>query len=296
MAEPLVDIVIPVYNRDDLFLECLNLVINQTYGNRHIYVVEDGSNLAGKYISSFNENEALDDANDRNLQKRISYVRLNENHGVSYCRNLGASLGKGKYVAFLDSDDLWEPLKISRQVEYLEKHSEFNWIHTNETWQKNGVVIKQKKEHTKQGGQFMKRQFERCLISPSSVMFKRDFFESQGWFLPHFRVAEDYELWLRLNLKNPIAYLNEPLTIKRAGDWDQLSRTPEIDKYRVLALHRLYRLYKNDNDFKGLFSDWKIELIKKIQILIKGAEKYGHVQKLAKYKRWLKAAGHLSGI
>ncbi|MDH4262688.1 MAG: glycosyltransferase family 2 protein [Spirochaetia bacterium] len=280
--EPLVDVVIPVYNRDNLLLECIHSVINQTYEHLSIYVIEDGSDVVAKYFSSLN-NPAF-----AKSSKSISYIRLNTNHGVSYCRNLGASIGKGQYIAFLDSDDQWDKFKISRQLEYLENNPGYKWIHTNEIWQRNGVIINQKKEHKKEGGQFMKRLFQRCLISPSSVMFSRSFFESCGGFLHHFPVAEDYELWLRLNLKNPVAFVDEPLTIKRAGNWSQLSKTPEIDKWRVLAMHRLYRMYKNDQDFIDLFEFWKIDVIKKTQILIKGAEKYGHLQKLQKYQNWLK--------
>ena len=280
--EPLVDVVIPVYNRDHLLLECIHSVINQTYEHLSVYVIEDGSDLAAKYFSS-NNNQTF----SKN-KKSISYIRLNTNHGVSYCRNLGASLGKGHYIAFLDSDDQWDTCKIYRQLEYLKNNPEYKWIHTNEIWQRDGEVITQKKEHKKEGGQFINRLFKRCLISPSSVMFNRSFFESCGGFLHHFPIAEDYELWLRLNLKNPIAFVDEPLTIKRAGNWNQLSRTPEIDKWRVLALHRLYRMYKSDPDFICYFETWKTELIKKTQILIKGAEKYGHFQKLQRYQNWLK--------
>lgn len=272
---PLVDIIIPVFNRDGLLRESIETVINQSYKNTFLYVIEDGSNLTAKLVSSFTR------------YKNIAFIQLNTNQGVSYCRNLGASLGKGKYIAFLDSDDLWEKPKIEKQVEFLESHSEINWVHTNETWVKNGIIIPQKKEHKKQGGKFLERLFERCLISPSSVFFRRSFFESEGWFLPHFRVAEDYELWLRLNLKHPVGFLEEPLTVKRAGEWEQLSRTTEIDKWRVLAMHRLYRLYRNDPDFLEHFQEWKFHILKKTNILIQGAKKYNHVEKLIRYQNWL---------
>jgi len=284
--------VIPVYNRDTLFWNCLQSVLAQTFDSLNIFVIEDGSRLAIRYLDPFFKNHVKNSRKD-GLRKKITYVCLETNHGVSYCRNLGASLGRGKYIAFLDSDDRWAPDKISRQVDFLEKNRQYQWIHTNEVWQKDGQVIKQKKEHTKQGGIFLERQFERCLISPSAVMFERTFFENQGWFLPHFRVAEDYELWLRLNVQNPIAYLEEPLTIKQAGDWEQLSRTPEIDKWRVLALHRLYRTHKKDPEFARFLVPLKKELLKKIQILVKGAEKYHHPVKQKQYLLWLQMAENL---
>jgi glycosyltransferase involved in cell wall biosynthesis len=273
---PVVDVVIPVYNRTDIFFECLKSVLSQEYNNLNIFVIEDGSLLLNPYKEYFN------------TLKNVQFVSLKENHGPSYCRNYGASLGCGSYIVFIDSDDLWESGKIKAQIKFMQNNPDVNWVHTNELWYKNNTLISQKKEHRKQGGIFFDRLLDRCLISPSSVMFKRDFFMDSGGFLSHFRMAEDYELWLRLNLHHEIGYIEEPLTIKRAGDWDQLSRTPEIDKYRVLALHRIYRIYHNTPEFQIYKDTWKKIILKKIEILVKGAQKYNKTQALKKYQNWSK--------
>ncbi|MDH4200316.1 MAG: glycosyltransferase family 2 protein [Spirochaetia bacterium] len=276
MELPLVDAVVPVYDREPLFLEAVKSILHQDYSNIHIYIIEDGSQSTAKYSYYFKN------------WNNITLIRLNTNHGVSYCRNLGASLGKGEYVAFLDSDDLWLPDKISKQIVFLRNNPMHKWVHTDEVWLKNGAEVFQKKEHSKQGGIFFERLIQRCIISPSSVLFEKNFFAENHGFLNHFKVAEDYELWLRLNLKYPVGFINEPLTVKRSGNWEQLSQTIEIDRWRVLALHRIFRIYKNTPEFQKYIANLKKEILKKTKILARGAEKYGHHAKFSKYQNWLK--------
>ncbi len=128
---------------------------------------------------------------------------------------------------------------------------------------------------------------ERCLISPSSVIFRRSFWEQEKiYFLNHFRVAEDYELWLRLNFKNPIGFIDKSLVTKRSGEWSQLSQTIEIDRYRVLALHRFYQQYSKDKSFKQIETIWRQEILKKIKILQQGALKYNLKFKQQQYQNW----------
>jgi len=236
--------------------------------------VEDGSRLLEEVSSSF-----LNDP-------RIRFIALEKNRGPSYARNLGATAGRGAFVSFLDSDDLWEPEKLARQIEFLSENPSIQWVHTNERWVKDGKEIKQRKEHRKQGGLFIERLFERCLISPSSVLLRRDFWEAGGGYLNSFRVAEDYELWLRLNLFHPIGFIEDKLTIKRAGNWPQLSATLEIDRNRVLALHRFFRLFKNTSQFIHVKAKWLSEILRKIEILKIGAVKYDRLSRAKQYQSW----------
>ncbi|MDH5717301.1 MAG: glycosyltransferase family 2 protein [Spirochaetia bacterium] len=265
------DIVIPSYNRKELTIEAVTSVLEQTFTNIQIIIVEDGS--------SYLQNE-LPNTN------KIKYYQLNKNQGPSFARNYGAQKGSNQYLAFLDSDDLWHKDKLLEQIEFLENNPNINWVHTNETWFRNNTLVKQKSKHKKQGGVFIEKLMKTCLISPSSVLFRRPFWEKYGWFCESFRVAEDYELWLRLNLLFPVGYIEKPLTIKKAGTWPQLSQTLEIDKQRVLALHKFYRTYKNHPEFKNIYQSWHSEILRKIQILIKGAQKYKNKAKIIKYQNW----------
>ncbi len=271
-----VDVIIPTYNRTQLTYEAVESVLQQTYNNLNIIVIEDGSHK----FRSIARKMLLND-------NRIRYVALFKNRGVSYSRNLGVSLGNGEFIAFLDSDDLWHREKITEQLNFFDKNQEIHWVHCDETWNKKGRLIKQKKEHRKVAGIFTTRSFKRCLISPSSVVFRRSFWEQKkACFLNHFRIAEDYELWLRLNFENPIGFIQKPLVIKRAGRWPQLSQTAEIDRYRVLALHRFYQMYSKEPSFSKVADEWRTEIFHKIKILKKGAIKYNSKTRYKQYQNW----------
>lgn len=267
----MVDVVIPTYSRRELTIEAVASVLRQSYAKFSLFIIEDGSDNLSK--ADFSD-------------ERIFYHRLEKNQGPSYCRNYGASLGKSKYIAFLDSDDLWHSDKLKLQVQDLEERS-LKWAHTNEAWFRYGVEIKQKRIHKKQGGFLGSRMFKRCLISPSTVIFNRFFWESQEQFLEHFRVAEDYELWMRLNLEKPIGYLEDALTIKRAGTWQQLSTTPLIDHYRILSLHRLLRNNAQQLREKDLYEACLKEALEKLDRVILGAQKHLN-PRLNKYLGWKK--------
>src|SRR6185369_3375811 len=84
------------------------------------------------------------------------------------------------------------------------------------------------------------RCLERCLVSPSAVIVARELYESLGGFDESFPVCEDYELWLRIALREPVGLVDAPLVIKRGGHPDQLSRsTWGLDRFRVAALVKL---------------------------------------------------------
>ncbi|MDH5721442.1 MAG: glycosyltransferase [Spirochaetia bacterium] len=272
MKSAIADAIIPSYRRPRLTLEAVESVKNQSIADIKIFVIEDGcGQIDPKVFQS---------------DSRIKHIVTPDNKGPSAARNLGASLGKSPYLAFLDSDDLWEKEKLERQIEFLEQNKEYNWVHTNEKWIKNGVEIKQKNIYLKQGGFFIERLFSRCLISPSSAMFRRSFWEKEGQFCETFRVAEDFELWLRLNFLYSIGFIEKPLTIKRSGTWEQLSSSLEIDRQRVLALHRFFRLYKRHPLFAKISKSWQKEILYKTRILIKGAAKYKRSERLREYQKW----------
>lgn len=272
-AMPAVDIIIPAFGRKALLAEAVASVQAQTFTDWSLVIVDDASAEpveAAAYVPD----------------TRIQIIRLQNNSGPSYARNFGAAQVKAPFIAFLDSDDLWHPHKLQRQLDAFTVSSELQWHHTNELWLRNGERVKQKAIHRKQGGKFFERALERCLISPSAVMLRRSFFLVNGGFAAAFRLCEDYELWLRLLLKAPVGFIEEALTIKRAGDWPQLSSTKEIDRYRVLAMHRVLRLSGTEMDAtdRQLLFD---EAEKKCCLLIQGAEKHGNTTRQRRYQAWL---------
>jgi len=268
----LVDVVIPTCCRRDFTREAVESVLGSTFADFTLTVVEDGSDDFADIAQGIRD-------------PRFRYFRLPQNRGPSAARNAGAAAGSSPYIAFLDSDDLWKIDKLKKQIAFLQEHPTCRWVHTNEIWIKNGTEIKQRKEHAKHGGDFIRRSLERCLIAVSSVVMERSLFESTGGFAESFRVAEDYEYWIRILPENPVCFLAEPLAIKRGGHPGQLSQTPAIDRQRVLALHRLYRNRRNDPEF-ALLADVTNEMKKKTGYLLAGAQKNAP-HRVAEYQNWL---------
>ncbi len=160
----------------------------------------------------------------------------------SAARNTGVSRSSGRYLALLDSDDLWLPGKLARQTAFMIGRPDVEICQTEEIWIRNGVRVNPKAAHRKPSGDVFLRSLDLCLVSPSAVMMTRELFERAGGFDESFPVCEDYDLWLRIAAERPIPLIPEALVVKRGGHADQLSRsTWGMDRYRVRALQKLLR-------------------------------------------------------
>ncbi|HAA02250.1 MAG TPA: glycosyl transferase, partial [Syntrophobacteraceae bacterium] len=205
MEVTMVSVIIPTYNRAALVLEAVASVLLQKIADRdlEIIVVDDGSE---------------DDTGEQlqPLLSRIRYVRQ-EHAGVSRARNTGIQLAHGKWLAFLDSDDLWVADKLPRQLRYLASHPELQICQTEEIWMRNGLRWNPKNHHRKPSGRCFEALLERCLVSPSAVVLHRNLLEQVGNFDENLPACEDYDLWLRIGWRHPIGLLPEPLVIKRGG-------------------------------------------------------------------------------
>ena len=223
----MISVVIPTYNRAALVVEAVESVLRQETEGFEIIVVDDGSD---------------DDTHER-LAPFLPHIRLihKEHEGVSAARNAGIGLTKGEWLAFLDSDDLWLPQKLARQMEYLHRHPELRICQTGEIWIRNGRRWNPKTYHQKPCGHCFEALLERCLVSPSAVMLHRELIEEVGEFDVSLPACEDYDMWLRIGWRHSIGLVPDPLVIKRGGHPDQLSASvPALDLYRIRALAKLY--------------------------------------------------------
>ena len=161
------------------------------------------------------------------------------NQGVSAARNRGIAESRAQLVAFLDSDDLWLPQKLTRQVAFFQSNPEALICQTEETWVRNGVRVNPKKRHQKLSGMIFEPSLALCLVSPSAVMIRKSLFDAVGLFDENLPACEDYDLWLRVSCRYPVFLLDESLIIKRGGHEDQLSKAAGLDKYRIRSLKKL---------------------------------------------------------
>ena len=217
--------IIPVRNRPDRVCEAIDSVVSQTRPPDEILVADDGSE---------------DDTPDRvEALSGVTLLRL-PHRGVSAARNAGIAAARGDLIAFLDSDDAWEPEKLALQEAFLIEHPEIPLCHTGEAWFRKGRFVNQKAYHRKEGGRIFRRSLERCLISPSAVMIRASLFDEVGLFDEAMTVCEDYDLWLRVTARHDVGFIDRPLTVKRGGHDDQLSRRyPAMDRYRLDAIEKI---------------------------------------------------------
>lgn len=220
-----VSVIIPTYNRGWIIKESIDSVFSQTFNAYELIVVDDGSDD--------NTSEILD-----SYGNKLRIIRQ-ANQGVSAARNRGIIASSGEFIALLDSDDLWLPEKLDRQMSFFRNNPDAVICQTQEIWMRNGKRVNPCKHHKKLSGMIFEPSLTLCLVSPSAVMFKRELMDMVGFFDESFPACEDYDLWLRVSLAYPVYLIDEALIIKRGGHSDQLSRNPMLDKYRIKAIKKL---------------------------------------------------------
>jgi glycosyltransferase involved in cell wall biosynthesis len=223
--QPLVSVILPTYNRLPMLKEAVDSVLNQTYGTIEIIVIDDGSTDATR--------EML-----KTYGEKLT-VLTQSRQGVSAARNAGIRHAEGDWIALIDSDDYWLPQKIQHQIAFFQSNPSALVCQTQETWIRNGRRVNPKKRHQKFNGMIFKKSLPLCLISPSAVMLHRRIFDEVGMFDETLPACEDYDLWLRITWKYPVYLIDTPLIVKRGGHRDQLSRLPELDKYRIRAIVKI---------------------------------------------------------
>jgi GT2 family glycosyltransferase len=228
-----VSVIIPAFNRWPMLTQAVTSVMEQRNVDFELIIVDDGStDETPARLSGFIREFSAD-------QHPVQIIRTG-NHGPSAARNLGVDAACAPFIAFLDSDDLWQPGKLHRQLEYMKSRHECRVSQTEEIWMRHGVRVNPGRRHRKRGGDFFLDSLRTCLISPSAVMMRTSIFHDLGGFDEQMRAAEDYDLWLRVLLQYEVELLREPLVIRRAGHPGQLSSTmPALDRFRILALLKL---------------------------------------------------------
>jgi glycosyltransferase involved in cell wall biosynthesis len=203
-------------------------------------------------------------------------------------RNRGVAESTGELVAFLDADDLWEPEKLERQVARFDEGRGRGGApvlcHTRERWLRNGAEVSQKGQRHAREGWVFPDALVKCTIGPSTTMLRRSVFEDLGGFREDVEIAEDYELWLRLTARYPVSYIEEPLTVKRAGHGDQLSgKYPQIESFRIRVLEDLVTAgtFADTPEYDSLA---RAELARKCRIYARGARKRGREAEAQAYE------------
>lgn len=199
---PKISVIIPTYNRADLLPRAINSVLNQTFKDFELIIVDDGSTDNTKEIVS----EYLKKDN------RIKYIYQENSGGPAKPKNVGIKNSKGKYIAILDSDDEWFPKKLKIQLDCYEKNLNNNIGLIG----CGGIKISKNEKKYIQPNYFLpiksKELLERCIpFSSSSILIKRSVFNTIGLFDENFKSADDRDLYIRINQLYNFIFVQKPL-------------------------------------------------------------------------------------
>jgi glycosyltransferase involved in cell wall biosynthesis len=262
-----ISVIIPTYNRYILLKRAVASVLIQSHGITEVIVIDDGST-----------------DNTAQIQKdfpQIKYI-YQKNSGVSSARNLGVLNAAHEWIAFLDSDDTWHEDKLKAQVSFHKQNPDILMSYTDERWIRDDKEVKIPKKFKKYGGEIFEESLAFCNIAPSSALLHKSLLDEIGLFDESLEVCEDYDLWLRIALKNPIGLIDKKLITKYAGHKNQLSfKYWGMDRFRVLALEKLLVVCENVQKSDLI----KNELRKKYALLLLGAKKYDRIQDIKFYEK-----------
>lgn len=220
--DPLVSVILPTYNRANLIKRAINSVLNQTYKNLELIIIDDGST------------DETEDIIKGMKDKRIRYFKYVQNRGVSYARNKGILLAKGSLIAFQDSDDIWLKDKLERQIQIMINTTPDVGVVYTGFWQiydANRIYIPSKEIKSREG-YILKNLINGNFVGTPTMLVKRDCFNRVGLFDESLPRLNDWELCIRLAQHYKFLLIDEPLVIAHISK-DSISRD---DKKLITAL------------------------------------------------------------
>lgn len=232
-----ISVIITTYKRKfNILSRAINSVLNQTYQNIEIIVVNDNS-IDNTFFSEIEENI-------KKYQNQIKYISYPDNKGACAARNLGALEARGKYIAFLDDDDVFRPDKIERQVYFLHKLSaDFvtcSYATLGENRKNRKVNVNQYKIIKR--NKIWKRN---CIGGCSEPLMSKEVFIKAGMFMENLPQSQDYDLWIRIAKICKIYKINEELVEYSREDENSISKNY---KKIIIASKMLAEKYKNEKE------------------------------------------------
>lgn len=247
--KPLLSIVMPSYNSEEYIVEAIKSVISQTIHSWELIIIDDGSkDNTASLVHEFT-----------NKDNRIKFYTNKENQGVSATRNRGISLANGEWIAFLDSDDLWEKEKLEKQIESAKKNKAM-FIFTGSSYI-NESGIKYKGIFEVPEKVTYKQLRKQNVISCSSVLIKKCLLKDIK--MERDDMHEDYAFWLRILMTGHIAYgINEPLLVYRISRNSKSGNklktfTMTYQVFRFIGLNPISSFYFMMNHVLGSIKKYK---------------------------------------
>ena len=212
---PLVSVIIPVFNGEKYIVEAIESVLEQSYRNIEIIVIDDGST----------------DDSAANLHPYLDKIRYiyQKNGGIASAYNSGAEACKGEYVAFIEQDDVWLPEKLSMQVAYLVEKPNLDMVFCRYFIVDDRVATKRPELSKCWPGEvsfqelFLNTLENASIITFSSVLMRKSLLRAIMPFDERLRVSVDYDTWLKVAYESKIGFLDKPLLKYRLHDFNTSS-------------------------------------------------------------------------
>ena len=219
-------VIITTYNRAHLVTKSIESVLSQTFKEYEIIVVDDGSTDGTKGLL------------EERYAGKIIYIGKKKNEGLSAARNTGIEASKGKYIAFLDDDDLWLPEKLELQVNLMQKKPFLGLVYCGYYGvNKTGGVLREVKP-TKRGKIFDDILLSNCLGPPSASLVKKEVFAKAGYFDENLSSSEDWDMWLRVSKLYEIDFVNRPLVKYRIHGYSMSKNMLTMEKTTFSVLNK----------------------------------------------------------
>lgn len=202
----MISVVLPTYNRANLLIESIQSILDQTYSNFELIIIDDGS--------TDNTFQIISELGD----SRINYVSYPKNQGVSFARNKGLEIATGKYIAFMDSDDISKKERFFEQVNFMEANSEIDICGTNiQFFGSRNIELK----YSEQPLPFMLKALFQTPFHFPSTMIRRSFLKrNEILFRPEVRAADDYYFLMKIVSIGKSFVIQKPLYLYR---WHETS-------------------------------------------------------------------------
>ena len=243
--EDKISVIIPTYNRAKSIIHSIKSVLTQTYHNLEVIIIDDCSNDNTESLIS-----KLED-------KRIKYIKLKENKGANFARNLGIKLSTGKYITFQDSDDIYRRDKIEKQyLNIIKQNSDFDFcqfcLHFNSSFKALFPNIYQQKSiHRKK---LLEELCNGNFITTQSILIKNSFIKN-NLFDTNFSRFQDYDLVLRIIPNCKVSYTKEVLVdLYRYEDSIGKNYTKLNQSFNLLSLKKYNINCKKDSFLSSPFS------------------------------------------
>ena len=231
----LVSIIIPYYKKKDYIKKTINSILKQTYKKFEIIIINDEPGELSKNILSFLKKK----------DSRIKIINNKKNIGAGKSRNKGINIAKGKYIAFIDSDDLWKKNKLLKQIEFMRKKN-IEISHTSYEIIDDDLVTRGTRQAKLMN---YKELIKSCDIGLSTVIIKKSLIKNLRF--PNLKTKEDYVLWLEIAKKGKTIHaLNTKLT-----QWRRSKNSLSSSVVRKLTDgYYVYRHYLKFSVIKSLYS------------------------------------------